>query len=124
MWDRYPSLGTSITYDKRGALAVKSHHGSTEVFFPPRAQVSESESLFVSCPVGRMLANIGGREGITYPLRDRSVPAVERVSKSASSRELRLEIFISDSVIRNDNKLVWMQNDYKEAKKCGTLVRK
>ena len=25
MWDRYPSLGTIITFDKRGALAVKSH---------------------------------------------------------------------------------------------------
>jgi len=26
LWDRYPSLGTIITSDKRGALAVKSHH--------------------------------------------------------------------------------------------------
>ena len=42
-----------------------------------------------------------------FPLRDGSVPAVERVSKSASLRELRLEIFISD----NSNKLVWMKND-------------
>ena len=25
LWDRYPSLGTIITSDKRGALAVKSH---------------------------------------------------------------------------------------------------
>jgi len=25
LWDRYPSLGTIITFDKRGALAVKSH---------------------------------------------------------------------------------------------------
>jgi len=26
LWDRYPSLGTIITSDRRGALAVKSHH--------------------------------------------------------------------------------------------------
>jgi len=25
LWDRYPSLGTIITSDKCGALAVKSH---------------------------------------------------------------------------------------------------
>ena len=29
MWDRYPSLGTIITFDKRGALAVKSHQSPT-----------------------------------------------------------------------------------------------
>jgi len=26
LWDRYPSLWTIITFDKRGALAIKSHH--------------------------------------------------------------------------------------------------
>jgi len=29
LWDRYPSLGTIITSDKRGTLAVKSHQVSS-----------------------------------------------------------------------------------------------
>ena len=31
MWDRYPSLGIIITFDKRGALVVKSHQGLAEI---------------------------------------------------------------------------------------------
>jgi len=84
-------------------------------------KVSESDSFFSSCPVGRMLANIGEMDGITYPLRDGSVPVVERVSKSASSSELRLEIFISNSAVRNGNNLVWMKNDYREAMKMWNI---
>ena len=67
------------------------------------------------------MANIGGREGITYPLRDGSVPTVERVSKSTSLRELRSEIFISDNAVRNGNKLVWMKNNYGEARKMWNI---
>jgi len=89
---------------RKGEKAVLG--GSTATFSPPRAKVSGSKSLFANCPVGRMLVNIGGRKGIMYPFRDGSVPVVERVSKSASSREIRSEIFISDSVVRNDNKFV------------------
>jgi len=34
LWDRYPSLGTIITFDKRGALAVKSHQCFGLKFLP------------------------------------------------------------------------------------------
>jgi len=32
LWDRYPSLGTIITSEKRGALAVESHQELTDMF--------------------------------------------------------------------------------------------
>ena len=104
---------------RKGEKAVFGR--STAVFSPPMVKVSGLNSLFASCPMGRMLANIGEMEGITYPLRDGSLPVVERVSKFVSSSELRSEIFISDSAVRNGNNLVWMKNDCGEARKmCNT----
>lgn len=60
-------------------------YASKAILCPPRAKVCGSKFHFASCPIGRMMASIGGGVGYKSLLRDGSTLVVERVSKSASS---------------------------------------
>jgi len=88
------------------------------VVFTPKNKACRMETISASCPVGRLMDNIGGGGGDMSVLRDGNPPLVERLSKSVSLKGLRSEITISVRDVRIYRKMVRLKDEQGEIRRA------
>jgi len=84
----------------------------------PKNKACRMETISASCPVGRLMDNIGGGGGDMFVLRDKNSPLVERLSKSVSLKGLRSEITISVRDVRKYRKMLRLKDEQGEIRRA------
>jgi len=113
---------TTSKIERMGLIGSREDDGVVKMS-TPRGTIRESEKVFASHPVGRMMASFGRRTNDLHKSRDGSSPRFERLSKSDSLKGLRSEIIISDSDVRKYSRMFWIKDEQGEARRRWKVGR-